>query len=293
VALAAVLAAIGAIAPESGAGMTAVSHSHPWYVAAIIVGAAGVLLAVLGGIVLVVAHSRDASPSLPPPPLAATDEHRAALRMLLERARNAVESDVARGEGDALDQEMFARHFPELHSRLASRDGLHQRQQSAPVALQERFAHELDERGLKKGPYIPEGILKGLTAITRGRALRAELDRPIPAALGTPDAIWRAWGSDHTMAGMVDFNPYGIGGQGNVIAVEDESFPDGYESYAQEMVEPLRQLLVDAQDWDEAREIAAARDAFQDGQDAALVGDIKRELTRPAFPTVEGCPGCE
>jgi hypothetical protein len=232
---------------------------------------------------------------LPAPAVSQTvsDEHRDVLRSMLTQAQNAIEANVPRGDRDPLEREMFSLHFPDLESRLAAQDGLRLRSLAAPESLRARFTRELGERELAESPYLPDRIAKGFTSITAGRALRAELVQPIPPALGSPNAIWRSWASDHVMAGMVDFNPYGLGGEGNVLAMEGESFPVGArEPRMLELLDPLRQLLIDAQEWEEAYRVPATRNALRDGEDPALLDDLRRALLRPTIPTVERCPGC-
>ena len=228
------------------------------------------------------------------PPAYVTPDHEKTLRRLLQAALNAVENNAPRGWEDPLDQEMFSLHFHELDTRLEAWDAAAQRRLQAPLTLRNRFMHELSRRGLNDPPYRGGDIARGLGAITEARASWGMLDDDIPPAFGPTDALWRAWASDPSRVAIVEFNPATRGAPSGVVLEEEgDAYPLGNPTHLPTLVEPLRDLLISAQGWDEAHETRTATDAFIALPRNALRQAIRRELVRPRFAIQTGCPGCE
>lgn len=223
-----------------------------------------------------------------------TTEHRDELREMLEAAQRAVENGVARGDGDHLTHEMFEAHFGDLESSLREWDETIGADASAFGTLKEAIAQKLRERGADNGPYVPAQIAEGLAVITARRALADRLGDPLPPAFSESGSVWRAFGSDHVMAGVVDFNPYSVNATGNVLVFERNDYPAGeFIPRVQQLLVPLYGVLTDAQAWDEARAVPLAKAALSIFPKDALVDDLRKAQLKPSISTVPGCHGCD
>ena len=77
------------------------------------------------------------------------------------------------------------------------------------------------------------------------------------------------------------------------IAISMESIPDEeYREKGIEFIDTVHAVLTAAQDWPEAQEIAAARDAVEAFDRQSILRDIERMVARENIRVVEGCPVC-
>ncbi len=242
----------------------------------------------------VIAHALDRLAELEGPRRLVTDDHRDALRAMLDAARASVESHTARPGGEPLDHEMFEAHYRELDAWLTDWDDVVERNSSAPLALRRAIAARLSARQLDHAPYIPDAIVEGFALITERRSLEGRLIEPLFPAIGDR-SVFRGFASEEHGAGMVDFNPMGYYPvRGSVLVMERDAYPTRrFSEVVVDLLRPLHEVLTEAQDWDVANEIRLAREALHVFPVDALVEDIKRARLRPSITVVPGCPGCD
>lgn len=157
----------------------------------------------------VIAHALDRLAELEGPRRLVTDDHRDALRAMLDAARASVESHTARPGGEPLDHEMFEAHYRELDAWLTDWDDVVERNSSAPLALRRAIAARLSARQLDHAPYIPDAIVEGFALITERRSLEGRLIEPLFPAIGDR-SVFRGFASEEHGAGMVDFIRWAI-----------------------------------------------------------------------------------
>ncbi len=224
----------------------------------------------------------------------ATLEHRDALRQMLQAAQTAVEGGQPVGDGDHLEREMFAAHFADLDTQLRSWDATVRRDGSAFGQLREAIVGKLRDRQVNHAPYALDGTADGIATIVARRALAGTLGDPLPPAFAEGASVWRAFANDHVMYGMVDFNPYSVNTEQRTLLFEREDYPPGpFPERVAELLGPLYEVLTEAQTWEQAREIPAAREALQAFPRDALVDDLRKAQLRPNLPTAPGCHGCD
>jgi hypothetical protein len=227
-------------------------------------------------------------------PAVVTDEHRDALRTALDRAERAIVAQRPRDQSDPLLREMFVAHFPDLDGRLVEWDRRAEQTQAAPWALRDALDQQLAQRGLDQPPYNRPGILEGFAAIIGMRSIAGTLGEALPPVIGTPAALLLAFASDAHHTGYVEFNPSTSGTNARVISWEGSEYPRGqFNARAEALIPPLHELLTEAQGWPGAAAIRSTLDAREAFPVDDVLAAIRRELVRPRFAVVAGCPGCE
>jgi hypothetical protein len=112
--------------------------------------------------------------------------------------------------------------------------------------------------------------------------------------IGTPEAVWKVFVSANSRAGMVSFNRYsGLYAMGDAASFEGDAFPDGdLQEYLVGLLQPIYDLLAQAQGWAEANEILLASQAVEAFSRDETRELIRREQIRDRIPHVASCPAC-
>jgi hypothetical protein len=154
--------------------------------------------------------------------------------------------------------------------------------QDAPNALRARFELELETLSLEERFNVP-AIVNSFSALTEQRALVGTL-----GVAPTREWVWDLFGP------VASGPPVGALVKGTrEIAISMEGVPDEeYKGKGIEFIDAVHAVLTAAQDWPEAQEVAAARDAVEAFDRESILQDIERMVARENIRVVEGCPVC-
>jgi len=258
----------------------------------------GVSVALGVAAALVVTRWSLRSAQTPQPPSEAADgyvgtEHRDFLKQMLGNAFQAVASGSARSPYEPLQETMLAAHFAALVEPLNDWNAVVERRSHASAALRNRFREELASRDLDAPPLNASLTVEGLARITEMRALRGELDTPLPPAVGEPPSVWQAFANDHH--GTISFSPWiqlGLEIVADFLRGPELQGEAALHAYIDGLLDPVHGVLLDAQPWPEALEIPEARDALETFDKTSLIEQIRREQVVEQIPRAAGCPAC-
>lgn len=247
--VATLLAAIAAVEPDGSVEL----------LAAIVIGAVGVILGIGGGVAALMTTT-----------LPLTDAHIETLHAsaLFVMERLAEERVCDYGPGHKVGQAFHA-HFPNAGAKIDEWDALVEAHEAWRDALKDRVTEEAGKVAIFSGAHIGASTLsRGIFDLVLSRAYRGELDVPFTFIDCAPDTlkIQRKRG----------------------VSFEEQS------AFEETMVRRVQTFGQDAQGWPETTETAACYqrlEAFKKERRVPLVEDL--QLIRERLPEYAGkCPTC-
>jgi hypothetical protein len=213
-------------------------------------------------------------------------EHRNQIRELLNRCSAIMGTgqpvNWGGDPGVALRRRIVESHYPELAQRVEAWNVVAARRQDASNPLRVRFERELEALSLEERFNVP-AIVNSFSELTEQRALGGTLGVAL-----TREQVWDLFGP------VASGPPVGAQVKGaRDIAISMEGIPDEeYKETGIEFIDTVHAVLAAAQDWPEAEEIVAARDAVEAFDRQSILHDIERMVARENIRAVEGCPVC-
>jgi hypothetical protein len=225
----------------------------------------------------------------------ASESHRARLQTMLFNCQIAIDARQGVGFADPTSADpqhrAFRAHFPSIGRRLKQWNAAVAQVADARSALSHRFEREVADRGLGEPPYRGEVLAADLGHVTRIRARVSRRQEPLPLEFG-PGSMWRGYVGSHRP-------PEGLPPAGIQVAnspnwcvdmtgVSDED----YKERAQELLDPVNALLIEAQSWPETVELEAAEEALTSWDRAPVLAEIEEARAQTEIKHSRRCPEC-
>ena len=220
--------------------------------------------------------------------------HETRLRMMLGASRAAIESarictfaqpPADNGQGGSDD---FRKHFRPVARRAEPWNAAVAAYLTATDSLRVRFERAVEERSLDTSPYRGWVVARELHTITSVRAAIGALGRPLETDPRKEGTIWRYFVVENPPADGLHLN------NSHDWAVDMTGIPEGdeYNSFADERMAPVNDLLREAQSWPEARGAQALRSAVEAFDTKPLLSLIAGAESRAPLSYARRCSTC-